>query len=800
MPPRAVRPRGILLTGPPGIGKSTACRRIAEFLAEKNYTVEGFLTEELRERGTRVGFDLVGLGKSSSERASLARAGVQGNGPHVGKYLVTMAAFENMALPILDGLAQANGKSTVCIVDEIGKMELFSERFVASTRDLLRKPPVPIIFTVALRGGGLIAESKRTAGFELIELSEANRDDVPAEVLQKLLGEDVGDSVKPWKAAARQSTGIPAGSSTASSTGQQGRRWKKKEGAASAEGSPEIGTASSSTAPAPAAAPAATDAKRVVVWLRNELRMADNPLLARAVKTCEASGGVPFLPTVCCDPKTCGPAALTAFGSPKLGQFRRRFLEESMADLNRSLSRCGSQLYICDAAPEDVLPAMAGEGGLVLAVREACVEERAAEDRCLAALKKVGAHLELLDVGGVTCLFGAGELHAAGLAEAADFPEDFQVFYDAVRVRVQHVCRDAGGLDIPCRLPGVAAGPAAQPPGLRDGKALPSACPGVEGAAAAVAAAGSCAGPPFVGGESEARARMRHWLDGGHLRRYKSNFRRLAGDYSSRLAAHLALGCLSPRRLAQEAIDAAGAPGANAHIVHFTYELCWRDFFRHAARRWGSTMFQQDGPLGETKSWKRDKDAEAKWKAGQTGLPLVDAAMRELNATGYMGNLARQFSASYLVEELGLDWRVGADWFESMLVDYDAHSNWGQWARSAGVAPTNDAKRRRVGGTRYYDLALGLGAEAVTYIRAWVPELKDLEDVEVIAPWRGAGASANGYPSQPLCAPNLKRYFETAADKGVQPFGGNKGGKGRGGGGYDGKASRWSKGRGKGKY
>merc|ERR1719337_578785 len=98
--------------------------------------------------------------------------------------------------------------------------------------------------------------------------------------------------------------------------------------------------------------------------------------------------------------------------------------------------------------------------------------------------------------------------------------------------------------------------------------------------------------------------------------------------------------------------------------------------------------------------------------------------MRELRETGYIGNLARQFVASYLVEDLGLDWRVGADWFESLLLDYDPHSNWGQWARSAGVAPTNEAKRKRVGGTRYFDIALQLrDEEAANYIRTWVSEL-----------------------------------------------------------------------------
>jgi len=164
----------------------------------------------------------------------------------------------------------------------------------------------------------------------------------------------------------------------------------------------------------------------------------------------------------------------------------------------------------------------------------------------------------------------------------------------------------------------------------------------------------------------------------------------------------------------------------------------------------------------------------------------VDAVMRELRMTGYIGNLARQIAASFLVEDLGVDWRVGADWFETLLVDYDPHSNWGQWTRSAGVAPTNEAKRQRVGGTRYYDIALQHDSnQAVRYIHAWVPELAQVEGLAVLAPWI-SGQMPRGYPESPMCTPGLRRYFEDAA-AGLYP------GKGKGGG----RGGRGGKGRGK---
>lgn len=351
------------------------------------------------------------------------------------------------------------------------------------------------------------------------------------------------------------------------------------------------------------------------------------------------------------------------------------------------------------------------------------------------------------------------------------------MFFSAVRGRIQDACRD-GLYECPNALPAAAARARLPLPGLVGLKDLRPSDPEESTRYPA-------AGPEFRGGESAALARMREWLAAGGLRGYKGSFRRLLGDYSSRLSAHLALGCLSPRRLCSAAL--AAVPGG-PHVEHFVYELGWRDFFRHAAGRWGPALFKREGPIGSARvrarSWRRDADVEERWKHGTTGVPLVDAAMREMLATGYLGNLARQMAAAFLVEELGLDWRVGADWFESRLIDYDPHSNWGQWTRSAGVAPTNEAKQRRVGGTRYYDLALALdGGEALRYVRAWVPEIAGLPDSELLSPWRRDNSGGSAYPTVPHCSDALKRYFEDQE--------GRTGGKGGG--------RSWSRGKGKGK-
>jgi len=389
--------------------------------------------------------------------------------------------------------------------------------------------------------------------------------------------------------------------------------------------------------------------RRVVVWFRNELRAADNPLLGRAAAVCRASGA-PLVAVFCMDPSCFGESVTTPFGSPKVGRLRRTFVEDSVEDFRTSLKAAGVKLLICDAAPEVALPALAGIGAVVFASSEACPEEADCERRVAIALQSAGASLELLDSGGITTIFGDVELKAAGLELGHSFPEDFKVYYSAVKDRVEGLCRQLPSVDaeLSSRCAEVATLQQisedfleALPPvvALRrrvDGQAavvVEKATPGLISAAV---------GPSILGGETQALARMRAWLNAGGIGRYKATFRHLLGDYASRLSPHLAMGCLSPRRLAVEALRAAAASGnaGSHHIEHFVYELCWRDFFRHAARRWGCSLFKVGGPLGAAvasrsvpaspRMWRRDAEAERRWKDGLTGLPLVDAAMREL--------------------------------------------------------------------------------------------------------------------------------------------------------------------------
>jgi deoxyribodipyrimidine photolyase len=152
------------------------------------------------------------------------------------------------------------------------------------------------------------------------------------------------------------------------------------------------------------------------------------------------------------------------------------------------------------------------------------------------------------------------------------------------------------------------------------------------------------------------------------------------------------------------------------------------------------------------REWGVDDAAAERWREGQTGLPFVDAFMRQLGQTGYMSNRGRQQVASYLVYDLGLDWRIGADHFEATLIDHEVCANYGNWAFSAGIGTRNQRQRR------FNVLKQAAGDEqAVALVRRWVPELREVPDEALHWPWEwvAAGNSAPGYTyPEPLTKPS----------------------------------------------
>jgi deoxyribodipyrimidine photo-lyase len=201
---------------------------------------------------------------------------------------------------------------------------------------------------------------------------------------------------------------------------------------------------------------------------------------------------------------------------------------------------------------------------------------------------------------------------------------------------------------------------------------------------------------PSVGGEALALKHLHSYIfEKQHLLHYKETRNELFGlEFSSKLSPWLALGCISPKYVYHEVKRFENEYQANDSTYWLIFELLWRDFFRFSFKKHPIEYYQLHGILGKSdRVANRNDELIQKWIEGKTDNSFVNAAMRELKATGWMSNRMRQIVASYFIYDLDQDWRVGASYFESQLIDYDVSSNWGNWAYIAGVG--NDPRAGR---------------------------------------------------------------------------------------------------------
>ncbi|RMF02899.1 MAG: DASH family cryptochrome, partial [Bacteroidetes bacterium] len=237
---------------------------------------------------------------------------------------------------------------------------------------------------------------------------------------------------------------------------------------------------------------------------------------------------------------------------------------------------------------------------------------------------------------------------------------------------------------------------------------------------------------PFKGGETAGLERLRYYLwDTDLVKTYKETRNGLIGsDYSSKLSPWLAQGCLSPKQVYHELKRYEAERGANKSTYWLFFELLWRDFFRLQAKKHGDRIFLRGGTKGEEiPGLRNDWRLFGRWLEGETGVPFIDANMRELNLTGFMSNRGRQNVASFLVKDLKVNWQMGAEYFESLLIDYDVASNWGNWNYVAGVG--SDPRENRyfniIKQAKRYD-------PQGDYVRLWVPELAELPSAYIHTP------------------------------------------------------------------
>ncbi|MGE5280981.1 MAG: cryptochrome/photolyase family protein [Chloroflexota bacterium] len=378
-----------------------------------------------------------------------------------------------------------------------------------------------------------------------------------------------------------------------------------------------------------------------VVLFNRDLRVRDNPALAAAAR---AERTVPLFVL---DDALLG----SRFAAPN----RVAFMLEALRDLDASLRRAGARLYLRRGDPVREAVAVARQcGAAELHVSgDWSAYARRREERLARACaeERIAFHAHP-----GTTIVAPGAVTPAGGDHYKVFTPYFHAWEEA-----------------PLRAPAPRPRRLRTPPDLPVGR-LP---------AARSLLRGSPSPDRATGGESEGRRLMRAFLRDG-IAGYEERRDNLAADATSGLSPYLRFGCVSPLELLAEACS---RPEGEA----FARQLCWRDFHHQVLAAFPDLPRRDYRPRG--KRWSRSQRAFDAWRRGRTGLPIVDAAMRQLLREGRMHNRARMIAASFLVKDLRIDWRWGARHFWDLLSDGEIANNAGNWQWIAGTG--NDTRPNR---------------------------------------------------------------------------------------------------------
>ena len=411
-------------------------------------------------------------------------------------------------------------------------------------------------------------------------------------------------------------------------------------------------------------------ARPLIFWFRQDLRLGDNLALQAA-----CAAGLPVLPVYCHDPAQDAPSR---WGFVRRGGHRRAFLSAALTDLDVALRARGSRLVTLNASPAEALPRLAQAIGAETVV---CEQIAAPEEQAV---------VEVLSAAGlvVRTVWQSSLLDLDDLPfEPSRLPPVFTTFRQALEgAGVQ----PREPVPAPAVLPSLPTPLLAQLESLICSPDLSATAWDEPAAASMLPAQAAQAGFPYwearcSGGEQAAAAYLQRYFSTDLPRHYKTTRNGLSGtDYSSKWSPWLAQGALSPRTIFAALRRYEAERGANDGTYWLWVELLWRDYFRLLHLQHGARLYRGAGLAAQAPAPRHDPLVFARWCRGETGQPLVDAGMRELAATGYLSNRLRQIVASYLIHDLGGDWRAGAAWFESQLVDYDVYSNQGNWLYLAG--------------------------------------------------------------------------------------------------------------------
>lgn len=391
-------------------------------------------------------------------------------------------------------------------------------------------------------------------------------------------------------------------------------------------------------------------------WFRHDLRLHDQPSLAKTAQQCDA-----LILLYVIDPQW---FKTNQFELVAMGAHRQQFLYESLVTLNDNLKANNQTLHVVVGDPVETVCSMIREHNISIfgfGNHQGFYERQ-----------QINSVVRKFDSLTIVSSHNASLFTPDSLPFSLDnMPDGFTPFRKQVEQRVMPESCVPAHYGFP------------PPPAIAqtDWQTLPL----HHGAISA-----------FQGGENAALKQLQYYLfDSDLISTYKETRNGLDGwDYSSKLSAWLANGCVSPRRVYQELKRYERERTENDSTYWLYFELLWREFFYWQQAKHGSKWFSQTGIKNTISHSACNTDIIKQWQAGQTDNAYVNACLRQLNATGYLSNRGRQWVASYFVNELAQDWRFGAAYFEQQLVDYDVGANWGNWQYLAGVGSDPRGQRQ----------------------------------------------------------------------------------------------------------
>lgn len=379
-----------------------------------------------------------------------------------------------------------------------------------------------------------------------------------------------------------------------------------------------------------------------IFWFTNDLRLHDQPALWKMQSVDK------LICVFCLDPQWFRPNGLNA---KAMGERRFQFLVESLKDLQQQLQHAGQVLIIKQQTPHLALTELINKYNVDIIARSQ--HAGVYENRHWKLLQQQFPDRKFITEPSHT-LFSADDLPF----QLNQLPTTFTQF----RNQVEDLA-----------LPRPMSSPQQLPPtpGPIAVDEIPQ--PVFEPS-------------KFTGGETAALKHINDYFSTDLPANYKTVRNELDGwTNSTKFSPWLALGCLSVRHLASRLKNYEQTNVSNDSTYWIYFELLWREYFQWYAHCYGARLFRFDGIKNSKTRRCYYPERYQKWCNGNTPYPLVNACMKQLNATGYMSNRGRQIVASCFVHELNLDWRFGAAYFEQQLIDYDVAANWGNWQYIAGV-------------------------------------------------------------------------------------------------------------------